>query len=60
MSKYSEDLQEVARAYCKKMGYNFIFANDYKFGFETPDGQLWTLDYFELGEQLKKMKKEEK
>lgn len=55
MARYAsvEELEEVARAYCKKMGYEFIFANEYKFGFETKDGQLWTLDYFELAEKLK-------
>lgn len=62
MSRYAslQDLQDVAKAYCKKMGYKFIFANEYKFGFETNDEQLWTLSYFEMGEKLKEMKKEKK
>jgi len=55
MTKYAtkEELTQVAKAYCKKMGYEFIFANEYKFGFQTKDGQLWTLDYFGLAEKLK-------
>ena len=43
----------MAKAYCKKMGYKFIFANEDKFGFETKGGQLWTLDYIELEDKLK-------
>lgn len=55
MSKYAklEELREVAKAYCKKMGYTFIFANEYKFGFEDKNGNLWTLTYFELADKLK-------
>lgn len=48
-----DELKQIARAYCKKMGYTYIFANDYKFGFEDKNGQLWTLTYFELADKLK-------
>lgn len=59
MSKYAtlSELKEVAKAYCKKMGYEFIFANEYKFGFEDKNGGLWNLSYFELEEKLKEMNK---
>lgn len=59
MGKYASlgELREVAKAYCKKMGYKFIFANEYKFGFEDKNGGLWTLSYFELEEKLKEMNK---
>lgn len=59
MGKYASlgELREVAKAYCKKMGYEFIFANEYKFGFEDKNGGLWTLSYFELEEKLKEMNK---
>jgi len=59
MGKYASlgELKEIAKAYCKKMGYEFIFANEYKFGFEDKNGGLWTLSYFELEEKLKEMKK---
>ena len=53
-----EELQEIAKAYCKKMGYTYIFANEYKFGFEDKQGGLWTLSYLELEEKLKEMEKE--
>ena len=58
MSKYATkgELTQVAKAYCKKMGYTFIFANEYKFGFETKNGGLFTLTYFDLEEKLKGMK----
>ena len=39
MNKLGE-LKAIAKAFCKKFGYTFIFANDYKFGYETKDGQL--------------------
>lgn len=54
MAKYAtkEELIEIAKAYCNKMGYTFIFANENKFGFEDKNGNLWTLDYFELAEKL--------
>ena len=57
MAKYAteQELKEVAKAYCKKMGYTFIFANDYKFGFEDKQGGLWTLTYFELVDKLKEL-----
>lgn len=48
-----EELTKVAKAYCDKMGYTFIFANEDKFGFEDKQGGLWTLDYFELERKLK-------
>ena len=50
------ELTQVAKAYCEKMGYTFIFANEYKFGFETKSGELYTLTYFDLEEKLKNMK----
>jgi hypothetical protein len=55
MGKYATlgELKAVAKAYCKKMGYEFIFANDYKFGFMDKNEQLWTMSYFELEEALK-------
>lgn len=49
-SKY--ELQQVAKAYCKKMGYEYIFANEDKFGFQDKNGQLWTLSYYDLYEIL--------
>lgn len=56
MGKYATlgELKEIAKAYCKKMGYEYIFANEYKFGFMDKNEQLWTLDYFELENKLKK------
>ena len=58
MGKYAtlKELQEVAKAFCKKFGYTFIFANEDKFGFEDQNGNLWTLSYFELYEKLKEEK----
>lgn len=57
MTKYAtkSELTQVAKAYCKKMGYTFIFANEYKFGFEDKNGGFWTLTYFDLEEKLKNM-----
>jgi len=49
-----EELEEIAKAYCKKMGYDFIFANEYKFGFQDKQEGLWTMTYTELAEKLKK------
>ncbi len=56
MGRYATlgELKEIAKAYCKKMGYEYIFANEDKFGFMDKNEQLWTLDYFELEEKLKK------
>ena len=53
-----EELEKIAKAYCKKMGYEFIFANEYKFGFQTKYGGLFTLNYFELEQKLKEIEKE--
>ena len=57
MGRYAtkSELTQVAKAYCKKMGYTFIFANEYKFGFETQNGGLYTLTYFDLEEKLKEL-----
>ncbi len=52
-----EELKEIAKTYCKKMGYEYIFANEYKFGFQDKNGGLWTLTYFELEEKLKELNK---
>lgn len=52
-----EELKEIAKAYCKKMGYEYIFSNEYKFGFQDKNGGLWTLTYFELEEKLKELNK---
>jgi len=61
MNKYAtlNELKEIAKAYCKKMGYEFIFANEYKFGLQDKNGGLWTLTYFELENKLKELNKEE-
>ena len=58
MGKYASlgELREVAKTYCRKMGYKFIFANEYKFGFEDENGNLWTLTYFDLAEKLQELK----
>ena len=47
------ELKLIAKAYCKKMNYTYIFANEYKFGFEDTNGQLWTMTYTELADVLK-------
>lgn len=49
----TKELEEIAKAYCKKMNYEFIFANDFKFGFEDKQGGLWTMTYLELADKLK-------
>lgn len=51
-----QELKAVAKAYCKKMGYEYIFANEDKFGFEDKNGNLWTMTYFDLEDKLKEMK----
>jgi len=56
MSKHLKELTDIAKAYCKKMNYKFIFANEYKFGFETKNGELYTLTYFDLEDKLKEVK----
>lgn len=61
MSKYASlyDLKQVAKAFCKKFGYTYIFANEYKFGYEDAKGGLWTMSYFELEDYLKGVKNNE-
>ena len=55
MGKYAtkEELVEVAKKYCEKMGYTLLFANEDKFGFETKNGELVCLTYIDLYEKLK-------
>lgn len=48
-----DELKAVAREYCRQKGYEFIFANEYKFGFQDKNEQLWTMTYFELESKLK-------
>ena len=48
MSEY----EEIAKAFCKRFGYEYIFANEYKVGFATPDGSMWTNSWLEVGEKL--------
>ena len=55
--KMVEELTAIAKEYCRQMGYEFIFANEYKFGFQDKNGQLWTNTYFELEELLKERNK---
>jgi hypothetical protein len=50
-----EELQEIAKTFCKKMGYKYIFANEYKFGFQYKNGSLWTMSYLEMKERLKEL-----
>ncbi len=54
--KIKTELKEIAKKYCEKMNYTFIFANEQKFGFEDKKGNLWTLTYFELYEKLRGLK----
>lgn len=51
------ELKMIAKAYCKKMGYEYIFANEDKFGFQDKHGQLWTMTYWELESKLKEQEK---
>lgn len=51
-----DELKAIARAYCKKMGYEYIFANEDKFGFQDKSGGLWTMTYWELENKLKNQK----
>lgn len=52
MSKREECI-EVAKVYCKKNNYVFIYANEYDFGYEDKNGNLikksWNRLYEELG-----------
>ena len=48
-----DELKAIAKEYCKQMNYEFIFANEYKFGFQDSKGGLWTMSYTELVEKLK-------
>ncbi len=50
-----EELQEIAKAFCEKMGYKYIFANENKIGFEYKNGSLWTMSYLEMAERLKEL-----
>lgn len=48
-----DELKAIAKEYCKQMGYEYIFANEYKFGFQDKSGGMWTLTYQELANLLK-------
>lgn len=51
---YLQELTDIAKAYCKKYNYEFIFANENKFGFMDKNEQMWTLSYYELADMLEK------
>lgn len=42
LSESTDDSEwkQVAKAYCKKIGAELLFVNDYDFGYETKDGEL--------------------
>lgn len=47
-TKKKKELEEIAKRYCEIKGYTFIFANEYKFGFQDENEQLFTISYYEL------------
>ena len=47
-----QELTEIAKAFCKKYGYEFMFANEIKFGYMTKDEQFWTVYYTDLADML--------
>lgn len=49
---YLQEVTEIAKAFCKKFNYEFVFANENKFGYKDSDDQFWTLSYFELADIL--------
>lgn len=50
--KMKRELEEVAQAYCDKMGYELLFVNEYRFGFQTKDEQMYTLTWYGLADKL--------
>lgn len=51
---YRNELIEIAKAYCKKYGYHYLFVNDTDatFGYETKDGTMVHKSFFTMAEEL--------
>lgn len=51
---YKQELIEIAKAYCKKYGYHYLFVNDTDatFGYETKDGTMVHKSFFTMAEEL--------
>ena len=50
--KEKKQWAEVCKAYCRRHGYNLLFVNNYKFGFEDSRGNLFTMTVEDLIEAL--------
>lgn len=51
------EYEQIAKEYCKKYGYNFIFADGYKIGIEIPDThELLTLTWDEVKSHIERTK----
>lgn len=51
---YKQELIEIAKAYCGKYGYKYLFVNDTDatFGYETKDGEMVHKSFFTMAEEL--------
>lgn len=47
------ELEKIAKSYCKAMGYTYLSSNTYKFSFIDDKDEGWTLTYSELEFLLK-------
>ena len=48
-----KELEQVAKAFCKKYGFNLVFVNQYKIGYETKEKEFFSLSWGDLFEILK-------
>lgn len=55
-----KELEDVAKAFCKKIEATFIYANEYEIGYETKYGALTHKDWNTIADLLSKLKEEEK
>ena len=51
---YKEQLTAIAKVYCNKNRFNFLFVNetDATFGYETEDGHFVHKSFYDLAEEL--------
>ena len=49
------EYEKIAKKYCERVGYTFIFANEYKVGVMNPETkEMWSLNWEEVAKHLEK------
>lgn len=58
MKIMKNELEQIAQAFCKKIGATYLYANEYEIGYETKQGFMTHKSWEEVANILKQLEEE--